>query len=205
MVVLITDNKLFGGGNSCQHVQETAGGSWGFFSWKGDQIHHLMRITLALSRTDLSLLAPRLAHWCSPETVMPSTLWLFPHPWWLSMKYYRHFLLTKSSCQKLPDFSSSNSHSLLQKKSWCISTSCHLKSAFIDRHCPAILLTARTLPPRSTLRRVLHLSISSTPELRKTMRERWLEYLSSFSTGPHSDPSCMTHEQPLIIVERRNL
>lgn len=85
------------------------------------------------------------------------------------------FSLTKSSCQKLLSLSFFlffKFHSLFQKKSWCISTNCHLKLAFIDRHCPAVLLTARSLPPRSTLRRVLHLSISSTPVLRKRKRER---------------------------------
>lgn len=205
MVVLITDNKPFGGGNSCQHRPRDSWWVIRVFFLEGwhNQIHHLMRITLALSQTDLSLLALRLSHWRSLETVMPSTLWLFPHPWWLSMKYYSHFhsqkVLVKNS------LSSSNSHSLFQKKSWCISTNCHLKSAFIDRLCPAVLLTARTLPPRSTLWRVLHLSISSTPKLKKKMIEKWLEYLSSFSTGPYSDPCCMTHGEPLIIVERRNL
>lgn len=175
MVVLITDNKPFGGGNSCQHHPRDSWWVIRVFFLEGwhNQIHHLMRITLALSRTDLSLLAPRLAHWRSLETAMPGTLWLFPHPWWLSMKYYMLFhsqkVLVKNSSLSFCFF---KSHSLFKKKSWCISTNCHLKSAFIDRHCPAVLLTARSLPPRSTLRRVLHLSISSTPVLRKRKRER---------------------------------
>lgn len=93
MVVLITDNKPFGGGNSCQYRPRDSWWVIRVFFLEGwhNQIHHLMRITLALSWTDLSLLAPKLARWHSPETVMPGTLWLFPHPWWLSMKYYSHF------------------------------------------------------------------------------------------------------------------
>lgn len=133
-----------------------------------------MRITLSLSRTDLSLLAQRLAHWRSLGTVMPGTLRFVSTP--LMIKHVQQpFSLTKSSCQKLPSlfiFLFLELELFVSKeKTWCISTNCHLKSAFIDRHCPAVLLTARSLPPRSTLRRVLHLSISSTPELREE-RER---------------------------------